>query len=152
MIISCLLFYSLPSFFRIIWVTTQQRRTNDVRTLSEPNVMSNATNRWKGPCHLQYDSHDARVRSFITWPRYSKPDHTILGIAGFWYTGKPLYKLSRHMSFLTLIYLRLLFLPQAAVIQLSVLIAGWVWRTGRRQMILGPSTHFGPHFAFTWDT
>ena len=48
---------------------TQQHLTNDVRTLSEPNVMSNATNRWKGPCHLQYDSHDARLRSFITWPR-----------------------------------------------------------------------------------
>jgi E3 ubiquitin-protein ligase XIAP len=50
--------------------------------------MSNSTNRWKEPCHLLYDSYETRLRSFITLPRYLKPDPTTLGIAGFWYTGK----------------------------------------------------------------
>lgn len=75
--------------------TSEQQRTIDVgpdrlpQTLSELYIMSTATTRWKGPRHLQYDSYDARQRSFINWPHYLQPTPTIISAAGFFYTGKP---------------------------------------------------------------
>ena len=68
---------------------TQQRHTNDVgpHRVSELYVLGSATNRWRGPCHQQFDTYHSRFRSYVNWPRYSKPDPTTLSTAGFWYTG-----------------------------------------------------------------
>jgi len=36
-------------------------------------VMSEATSCWKGPRYLAYDTYDARLRSFFTWPKHMHP-------------------------------------------------------------------------------
>jgi len=69
---------------------TQERSTNDVRPrrVSDLYVLGIATNKWRGPCHQEYDSYHSRFRSYVNWPRYMKPDPTTLSTTGFWYTGK----------------------------------------------------------------
>ena len=59
----------------------------------------------------QYNSYDARLSSLITWPRHLKHYPTTLGIAGFWYTGKPPKHIVMSHCFLTFKYLRLFFSP-----------------------------------------
>jgi hypothetical protein len=47
-------------------------RSTDVtrdRILSAFFVMSETTTRWKGPRYLAYDTYDAMLRSFFTWPK-----------------------------------------------------------------------------------
>jgi hypothetical protein len=51
-------------------------------------VMNEATNRWKRPHYLAYDTYDARLRSFFTWPKHMHPSPTALSTAGFFYVGK----------------------------------------------------------------
>ena len=74
-----------------------EQRSNDVRpdrfarTLTEIFIVSEATTRWKGSRFLAYNSYDARVRSFLNWPRYLNPTPTALNTAGFFYSGKTQY-------------------------------------------------------------
>lgn len=44
--------------------------------------------RAKGPLHPEYASHDARLRSFETWPKIMAQTKEELADAGFYYTGK----------------------------------------------------------------
>ena len=136
---------------------TQQRRTNYVgpHRVSELYFLGRATNRWRGPCHLQYDSYDSRFRSFITWPRYLKPDPTTLSIASFWYTGTlPIQSVMTHSPPPlpnTHLYLHY-FSPTGNGDTTTCFNCGVGLKDGRRKMIPGPSKHFGPHFAFTSGT
>ena len=50
-------------------------------------VMSEAKTFWKRPCYLAYDTYDARLRSFFTWPKYMHPTSTALSTAGNFYAG-----------------------------------------------------------------
>ena len=50
-------------------------------------LMSEAITRWKGPRYLAYDTYDARLRSFFTWPKYMHPAPTALSTSGFFYAG-----------------------------------------------------------------
>ena len=74
-----------------------EQRSNDVGperfapTLTEIYIMNQATTQWKGQRCLAYDSYDARVRSFLNWPRYLNPTPTALNTAGFFYSGKTQY-------------------------------------------------------------
>ena len=68
--------------------------------------MSDDTNRWKGPRYLAYDTYDARLRSFFTWPKYLNPTPTALSTAGFCYSGKTIFsnKYSQNVSSHTILY------------------------------------------------
>jgi len=157
MIISCLILSSTFILFTELYGSQhifeqQQQYANDIRPVPELYVMGNDTNRWKGPCHRHYDSYDAHLRCFITWPRYLKRDPNTLDIADFWPTGKPPKHIVMTLAPLPKTLLSpFIFFPQVAVI-LHVFIAGCVSRVDTRQMIPVPITHFGYHFAFTSDT
>ena len=45
--------------------------------------ISEATNRWKGPRYIVYDTYDTRLRSFITWTKHMHPSPTALSTVGF---------------------------------------------------------------------
>ena len=68
--------------------STDVTRDRIAPILSALFVMSEATTRWKGPRYLAYDTYDARLRSFFTWPNHMHPSPTNLSTAGFFYVGK----------------------------------------------------------------
>jgi len=55
--------------------------------LSALFFMSEATTRWKELRPIAYDTYDARLRSFFTWPKHMHPAPTALSTAGFFYAG-----------------------------------------------------------------
>jgi hypothetical protein len=58
-----------------------------------------ATSRWKGPRYLAYDTYDARLRTFFTWPKHIHPSPTALSTAGFFHADKNIISLSYIVSY-----------------------------------------------------
>ena len=125
------------------------------RTLSELNMMANVKVHWKGPRHLHYDSHEARLRTFINWPRYMRPTPTTLASAGFYvdmiYSKYNIYSLRIYNILLLHIHASECFyhFTTCAGDRTIYFNCGRFYRPDRRRTIPRSSMGPGPNSVFT---
>ncbi|XP_012276927.1 death-associated inhibitor of apoptosis 1 isoform X2 [Orussus abietinus] len=62
--------------------------TKDLQLPSNAKLGCLGLGRPKGPCHPEYASYDARLRTFESWPKSMPQTKEQLADAGFFYTGK----------------------------------------------------------------
>ena len=141
------------------------RRSNNVgpdriaHTISELYMMTNAKVRWRGARHLHYDSYDARLRSFINWPRHMRPTSTTIASTGFFYVGMTYSKNNKHS--LRIYNVRLLHIRASECLfhfttgtgdRTICFHCGAGLQDGWRRTIPGSSTGPGPNSVFRSDT
>jgi len=113
--------------------------------------MSEATSRWKGPRYLAYDTYDAWLRSFFTWPTHLHPSPTALSTTGFFMLVRIL-----SLSYIISCGVHKHFIIFAFTIDTGakryVFIAGWPSTIGCLGNMCGRSTGPGHHCACTFGS